>query len=465
MTQKIWDDHLVAEFGDGLDLVRMDRVVLHDRGGGTALHSLSRRNRRVRSPTRVFATADHIVDTIAGRTGSTMVPAGPEFLAALRAGCREHDITLWDLDDERQGIVHVISPELGIALPGCTLACHDSHTCTVGGVGALGFGMGASEIEHVLCTDTLVLARPPVMRVELTGSLPRVSTAKDLVLWLIGVLGAEGGLEHIIEFSGPTVQRMGVEQRLTLCNMAVELGARTGLVAPDDATFEYLHGKPWAPHDKMWDAAVSYWQDLVPDDGAFYDRSCSLDCGALAPQVTWGTNPEQVTTVDEPIPDPLSLSPERRAAADRALRYMGLVPGATLRGTPLDGAFLGSCTNGRLSDLRAAARILRGRRVARGLRALCVPGSTHVRRQAEREGLDRIFYEAGFEWREAGCSLCFNAGNDGFGPGQRVVTSTNRNFENRQGTGTRSHLASPVTVALSAIAGQITDARQLAGGA
>jgi 3-isopropylmalate/(R)-2-methylmalate dehydratase large subunit len=358
--------------------------------------------------------------------------------------------------------VHVISPELGIALPGCTLVCPDSHTCTVGGIGALAWGIGSTEGEHAVATQTLVRPRPKTMFVDFRGRLAPGVTAKDLILALIGRYGAAGGANHAIEFGGEAVRALGVEARLTLCNMAVEFGAWTGLVAPDDTTIEWIAGRPFAPRVEHWDAAVAHWRALASDPDTHWDARLDLDCAGLAPQVTWGTSPAHATGIDGVVPDP-AAAPDAtaRTGFERALAYMDLRPGQPLAGLPIEAAFIGSCTNSRLPDLRAAAELLRGRKVAPGVKALVVPGSTSVKKAAEAEGLDRVFRDAGFEWRESGCSLCFYSGGDSFGAARRVITSTNRNFEGRQGPGVRSHLASPLTVAASAIAGRIADPRAL----
>jgi len=453
---KIWDEHLVADLGGGQALLHVDRVFLHERTGPQALAALAAAGRRPANPSLVFGVVDHIVDTEPGRTERTRAKGGGEFIRSFRALARAAGLRLFDLDDPRQGIVHVISPELGIALPGCTLVCPDSHTCTVGGIGALAWGIGSTECEHALATQTLVRPRPRTMFVEFRGRLAPGVTAKDMILALIGRYGAAGGANHAIEFGGETVRALPVEARLTLCNMAVEFGAWTGLVAPDEVTIEWIAGRPFAPRGAAWDAAVAHWRALASDADAQWDARLALDCDALAPQVTWGTSPAHAVAIDAPVPEPAA-----RAGFARALEYMDVAPGAPLLGLPIEAAFIGSCTNSRLSDLRAAARLLRGRRVASGVKALVVPGSSAVKRAAEAEGLDRVFREAGFEWRESGCSLCFYSGGDSFGAARRVVTSTNRNFEGRQGPGVRSHLASPLTVAASAIAGRIADPRPL----
>jgi 3-isopropylmalate/(R)-2-methylmalate dehydratase large subunit len=463
IVEKIWDAHVVAELGDGQALLHVDRVFLHERTGPQALAALAAAGHAVAHPELVFGVIDHIVDTEPGRTERTRFKGGDEFIRSLRDHARQAGIRLFDLDDPRQGIVHVISPELGIALPGCTLVCPDSHTCTVGGIGALAWGIGSTEGEHAVATQTLVRRRPKTMHVEFRGRLAPGVTAKDMVLGLIGKYGAAGGANHALEFGGEAVRALGVEARLTLCNMAVEFGAWTGLVAPDDTTIEWVAGRPFAPRGADWDAAVAHWQALASDAAAPWDARLELDCAALAPQVTWGTSPAHATGVDGVVPDPVrATDATTRAGLERALAYMDLKPGQPLAGLPIEAAFIGSCTNSRLSDLRAAAALLRGRRVAPGVKALVVPGSTAVKKAAEAEGLDRVFEAAGFEWRESGCSLCFYSGGDSFGAARRVITSTNRNFEGRQGPGVRSHLASPLTVAASAVAGRIADPRSLA---
>lgn len=459
IIEKIWDQHVVATLDDGQALLHIDRVFLHDRAGPRVLGAVRQAGHAVSQPGLVFGTMDHIVDTQPGRGDDTLVRGGRAFIEGLRAEARSAGIRLFDLGDPRQGIAHVISPELGIALPGTTLVCCDSHTCTVGGIGALAWGIGTTEGEHAVATQCLVRARPRTIRVTLHGSPGPGVSAKDLVLALIARFGVRGGDGHAIEFDGEAVNALDVEGRLTLCNMAVEFGAWTGLVAPDALTVEWLAGRPFAPSGTDWDLAVADWLALRSDEGASWDRHLELDCTGLAPQVSWGTNPGQTGAIDAIVPHPAD------GDAQRALDYMDLQAGQPLQGTPIDAAFIGSCTNSRLPDLRAAAQIVRGRRVAPGVKAIVVPGSSSVKSAAEAEGLDRVFHEAGFEWRESGCSLCFFAGGDNFDqpgrPARRVITSTNRNFEGRQGPGVRSHLASPATVAASAIAGCIADPREL----
>jgi 3-isopropylmalate/(R)-2-methylmalate dehydratase large subunit len=463
IVDKIWDAHVVADLGDDQALLHLDRVFLHERTGPQALAGLEAAGHPVANPSAVFGVIDHIVDTEPGRGDRTRFKGGDAFIRSFRDLARRAGVRLFDLDDPRQGIVHVISPELGIALPGCTLVCPDSHTCTVGGIGALAWGIGSTEGEHAVATQTLVRRRPKTMHVDFRGRVAAGVTAKDMILALIGKYGAAGGANHALEFGGDAVRALGVEARLTLCNMVVEFGAWTGLVAPDDATIEWVAGRPFAPRDGHWDAAVAHWRALASDPDAHWDARLDLDCAALAPQVTWGTSPAHAVGIEGVVPDP-AAAPDAaaRTGAERALEYMDLRPGQPLAGLPIEAAFIGSCTNSRLSDLRAAAALLRGRHVAPGVQALVVPGSTSVKKAAEAEGLDRVFRDAGFEWRESGCSLCFYSGGDSFGAARRVITSTNRNFEGRQGPGVRSHLASPLTVAASAVAGRIADPRSLA---
>lgn len=456
IIQKIWDQHVVAELDDGQCLLQVDRIVLHDRAGPAVFGPLQESGRSVAHPSMVFGTMDHIIDTHAGRNDDTLFKGGRAFIQSFRSGAKAANITMFDMGDPKQGISHVISPEQGIALPGATLVCCDSHTCTIGGIGALAWGIGTTEGEHAVATQTLVRTRPPTMRIECTGSLPSGVSAKDMALALIGRFGATGGAGHAIEFCGGAVRALDVEARLTLCNMAVEFGAWTGLVAPDETTFNWLRGRPYAPQGIQWDAAVAHWRALASDPDATWDRELTLDCAQLAPQVSWGTNPGQVVGVADAVPiDAVD--------AERTLDYMNLKPGQALAGVPVDAAFIGSCTNSRLSDLRTAARVVKGRQVAPGVTAIVVPGSTAVKQAAEAEGLDAIFQAAGFEWRESGCSLCFYVGGDSFDrpgrPARRVISSTNRNFEGRQGPGVRTHLASPATVAASALAGCIADPR------
>jgi 3-isopropylmalate/(R)-2-methylmalate dehydratase large subunit len=463
IIEKIWQQHQITDLGDGSCLIYIDRVFLHERTGSVALKSLEASGRPVRNPEQAFCTMDHIVDTTAGRSDDTQMPGGTAFIQTTRAAALAAGITLFDLGDQRQGIAHVISPEQGIALPGITLVCPDSHTGTLGGLGAFAWGIGSTEAEHALATKTLVVKKPKTMRVTFAGSLPQGVTAKDMILKLIGEHSASGGIGYSIEFAGQAVRDLEIEARLTLCNMTIEFGAFSGLVAPDEKTIAYVKGRPFAPSEDEWEQAVSHWQSLSTDEGASFDKEITIDCNDIVPQVSWGTSPMHESGIDGVVPDPADESDEaKRTAIEKALSYMALEPGTPLEGIPIDAAFIGSCTNSRISDLRAAAAILKGRKVADGIKAICVPGSGLVKQAAEAEGLDKIFTAAGFEWRESGCSMCFFAGGESFGLEERVVSSTNRNFENRQGPRTRTHLASPTTVAASAIKGYLTDVRKLA---
>ncbi len=459
---KIWQEHVIGgDFASGLiaadliaaDLIAIDRIFLHERTGSIALENLARRGCAVRDPQRVFCTIDHIVDTRPGRGDTSLVPQGRDFILATRAAAGAAVIRLFDVDDPDQGIVHVISPELGLALPGLTIVCPDSHTCTQGAVGALAWGIGSTEAEHALATGSLRLKKPPSLRICLDGRLAPGVCAKDVCLSLISRFGVRGGAGHAIEFCGGAVRALGIEARLTLCNMATEFAAVTGIVAADDTTFEYLAGRRYAPRAERWDRALAHWRGLASEADAVFEADWSLDVSDLAPMITWGTNPAQAVAITDAVPPPAG------DADRRALAYMGLVPGTQVTTIEIDAAFIGSCTNGRIADLRSAAQVLCGRRVAPGVRAICVPGSMAVKRQAEAEGLHEIFEAAGFEWRESGCSMCFYAGGEDLGLGKRVVSSTNRNFEGRQGPGTRTHIASPATVAASAIRGALADAR------
>ncbi len=460
--EKLWDAHEITDLGDGSSLLYIDRVFLHERTGSIALKSLEASGRRVRNPAQVFCTMDHIVDTFPGRTDQTLMPSGTDFITATREAARAAGITVFDLGDPRQGIVHVIAPEQGIAYPGLTLVCPDSHTCTQGALGALAWGIGSTEAEHAMATQTLVVRRPKTMRVVFDGTLSHGVTAKDMILHLIATHGADGGVGYAIEFAGPAVRNMPMEARFTLCNMAVEFGAWTGVIAPDEITYEYVRGRPYAPSAEHWESAETCWRSLVSDDDARFDAELRVNVADIVPTVSWGTSPQHAVGIDETVPDPATEKDvNRRQLMEKALEYMDLKPGVPLEGIPIGAAFIGSCTNSRLSDLRNAAAIVKGKRVAEGVRAIIVPGSGQVKAAAEAEGLDKTFVDAGFEWRESGCSMCFFAGGENFGLETRVVSSTNRNFENRQGPRTRTHIASPTTVAASALRGALTDVRKL----
>ena len=459
LFDKIWQSHLVAKRADGRDLIYIDRHVMHDLHTPHALAQLDKQQRPVRRPDLTFAVQDHTVASKPGRTDDTYAEGAP-FLRATRAGSARHGIKLFDLGDPEQGISHVVAPELGMVLPGATHAVPDSHACTVGGLGVLAFGCGASELEHVLATQVLALNRPKRMRVTANGRLAEQVSAKDVALRIIAEIGVSGGRGHSIEFAGAAVRALPIEGRLTLCNLTIEMGARSGFVAPDETTFQWLAGRPWAPQGAAWDRALAHWRTLASDEDATFDREVKIDCNTLEPQITWGTDPSQAVGISGRVPQATS------DGMRRALDYMGLKPGDALEGLPVGRVFIGSCTNARLPDLEAAAVIVRGRKVAPDVTALVVPGSTSVKRAAEARGLDAVFKDAGFLWGESGCSMCAGGNGDRGLPQERCVSTTNRNFENRQGTAVRTHLASPATVAATAIAGRIVDVRKfLAGGA
>ena len=460
LLAKIWDQHVIAHLSEDTDLLHVDRHLLHDLGGSRGLLDLKSRSLSVHNPELTFATPDHAISTARGRTGTIKI--GQELLAALRVETSASGIAMFDIGEPGQGIVHVIGPELGLSLPGCLIVCGDSHTCTHGGLGALAFGIGSSEVTHVLATQTIIQRRPKTMRVRFEGRLPFGVTAKDLILALIGDVGAAGGTGYAVEYAGGAIRDLPVEGRLTICNLSIELGAKMGLIAPDEKTYEYIRGRIYAPQGEMWERAVKAWRRLPSDPDAVFDREVLIDVEKIIPQVTWGTSPEHVIGVDGHVPDPREIAdPARRAAIETALDYMGLKPGAPIAGTPVDWVFIGSCTNSRIGDLRAAAAVARGRKVAPGVRAWVVPGSETVKRDAEAEGLDKLFIDAGFEWREPGCSMCVAANGETVPPGQRSVSTSNRNFVGRQGPRARTHLASPATAAAAAISGTIADVRAM----
>jgi 3-isopropylmalate/(R)-2-methylmalate dehydratase large subunit len=463
LFEKIWEVHRVAQRADGRDLIYIDRHVLHELHAHHAFAQLQKQGRPVRRADLTFAVQDHTVATKPGRDDDTN-PSGSAFIKAMRDGCRDNNIRLFDIDDPEQGISHVVAPELGIVLPGATHAVPDSHASTVGGVGALAFGCGTSELAHILATQVMALKRPQRMRVRLDGRLGAHVSAKDVALRIIAEIGVAGARGYAVEYAGTAVRAMPIEQRMTLCNLNIEMGGRSGFVAPDDATFQWLSGRPFVPQGAEWDGALRHWRTLASDDEASFDREVALDCTALEPQITWGTDPSQVVGISGRVPDPAELDPGRRAAAVSAFGYMGLIPGTPLIGLPVDRVFIGSCTNSRLPDLQVAADLVRGRHVAAGVVAMVVPGSSTVKREAEAAGLDRVFRDAGFFWGESGCSMCAGGNGDRGQPGERCVSTTNRNFENRQGPKVRTHLASPATAAATAIAGRIADARQLMSG-
>jgi len=459
LFEKIWDEHVVAD-ADGRALLYVDLHLVHEVTSPQAFDGLRAAGRAVRRPDLTVATMDHNVPTT---DGPITDPLARDQLAALRRNCDEFGVRLFDTGSGREGIVHVIGPELGLTQPGLTIVCGDSHTSTHGAFGALAFGVGTSEVEHVLATQTLPQAKPRTMRVEFSGELPFGLTAKDMVLAAIGQIGVSGGVGHVVEYAGPPVEALSMEGRLTICNMSIEAGARAGLIAPDDTTFAYLEGRPAAPHGTAWEKALDRWRDLRSDPGAAYDAAVDVDVDRLKPQVTWGTNPGMVTSIDGVVPDPADFDDaDQRAAVERALRYMDLAPGTPLVDVRIDKVFIGSCTNARIEDLRAAARVVEGRRVADGVHAIVVPGSARVKAQAEDEGLREVFESAGFEWRRAGCSMCLGMNPDVLRPGERCASTSNRNFEGRQGAGGRTHLVSPAMAAAAAVSGRFADVRELA---
>ncbi len=464
LFDKIWDLHLVGQRADGRDLLYIDRHVLHELHAHHGFAYLQKQQRKVHRPDLTFAVQDHTVATKPGRDDDTN-PTGAAFIKAMREGTRRNGIRLFDVGDPEQGISHVVAPEVGIVLPGATHAVPDSHASTVGGVGALAFGCGTTEMTHVLATQVMALKRPKRMRARLDGRLGAHVSSKDVALRLIAELGVAGARGYVVEYGGSAISAMPIEQRMTLCNLNIEMGGRSGFVAPDDATFAWLAGRPYAPQGAMWDRALEHWRTLITDDDAAFDREVVLDCHALEPQITWGTDPSQVVGISGRVPDPVTLDASRRPAAESAFAYMGLQPGTALLGLPVNRVFIGSCTNSRLPDLEVAAAVVRGRRVAAGVAAMVVPGSSTVKREAEAAGLDRVFRDAGFFWGESGCSMCAGGNGDRGAPGERIVSTTNRNFEHRQGPKTRTHLASPATAAASAIAGRIADVRQVLAGA
>ena len=457
--ERIWDRHVVKDYGDGRNLVFIDRHFLQEATSGRAFDRLRADGLKVRRPDLTVGTIDHSISTMPGRTLNSYA-AGVTRNVAMHKNCADFGVRLFSIDSPHHGIVHVAGPNLGFALPGATYVCGDSHTASCGGVGAWAWGIGTSEVMQVLATQTLILRKPRTLRATFNGRLSKGVYAKDMILALIGKYGIEAGVGHTVQYAGPAIAALSVEGRMTVANMSIEFGARGGLVGADDTTFEYLNGRELAPKGALWDRAVADWRKLYDLSDAVFDREIEIDCSTLGPQVSWGTTPQDVIGVNEAIPDPSQVADlARRAMMERAVGYVGLAPGTPIAGTPIDVAFIGSCTNGRLSDLEAAAAIAKGRKVAPGVKALVVPGAAHVKAAAEAAGLDKIFLEAGFEWREAGCSMCVAAGGDIVPPGKRSISTSNRNFEGRQGPGSRTHLASPAMVAAAAIAGCITDVR------
>jgi 3-isopropylmalate/(R)-2-methylmalate dehydratase large subunit len=459
LFEKVWERHLVAEPPGEPALLYVDLHLIHEVTSAQAFEGLRLAGRRVRRPDRSLATMDHNVPTIDGPPDEL----AEQQLEALRRNCEEFGVPLYATGSGREGIVHVIGPELGVTQPGMTIVCGDSHTSTHGALGALAIPIGTSEVEHVLATQTLPQQRPRTLRVTFEGELPAGVTAKDAVLGLIGQVGVSAGIGHVVEYAGELVRGFSMENRMTVCNMSIEWGARAGLIAPDETTFAYLEGRPGAPQGAGWERALDEWRALPSDADASFDRELTLDVSALAPQVTWGTNPQMVAPIGGAVPDPARFDdPDERSAVERALTYMALDPGTRIEDIHVDRVFIGSCTNARIEDLRAAAAVVGGRRVHPSVHAMVVPGSATVKRQAEAEGLDRIFADAGFEWRRAGCSMCLGMNPDILAPGERCASTSNRNFEGRQGAGGRTHLVSPAVAAATAVAGHFVDPRALA---
>lgn len=461
LFEKVWDAHVVAQEPGAPAILYIDLHLVHEVTSPQAFEGLRRRGLQVRRPDRVLATIDHSVPTIRPDL-SLADPLAAKQIRQLQQNAAEFGIRLLDLDDPHRGIVHVVGPELGLTQPGMTIVCGDSHTSTHGAFGALAFGIGTSEVEHVLATQCLLQSKPKTFEVRLEGTLQKGVTAKDIILALIARIGVGGGTGHVFEYRGSAVRQLSMEERMTICNMSIEGGARAGMIAPDDTTFEYLVGRPFAPQGEAWEKALAYWRTLPTDDDATFDKSVTIDVSALEPMITYGTTPAMAMPIHGHIPDPASVPDStQRATLEKALQYMNLRPGQKLMGQKIDVVFIGSCTNGRLSDLRQAAAVLKGRNVAPGVRLIVTPGSETVRRQAEAEGLDRIFKEAGGEWRHAGCSMCIAMNGDQLRPGEYAVSTTNRNFEGRQGKGGRTFLASPLTAAAAAVYGHIVDPRTL----
>jgi 3-isopropylmalate/(R)-2-methylmalate dehydratase large subunit len=459
LFEKIWDAHLVDQPGGRSPIIYIDLHLVHEVTSPQAFDGLRAAGRKVRQPSRTVATVDHNIPTEPRGTPITDVIAARQ-IAALQTNCKEFGVRLFDMDSPEQGIVHVIGPELGLTQPGMTIVCGDSHTSTHGAFGALAFGIGTSEVEHVLATQCLAQQKPKTMKIDVRGRLAEGVGAKDLALGIIGQIGTDGASGHVIEYAGEAVRGLSMEGRMTLCNMSIEAGARAGLIEPDETTFAYVCGRRFAPKGKDWDGAVAHWRTLASDPGAQFDRVVEIDAAALAPFVTWGTNPGMVVPVSARIPELNSFAQESdRRAAEQALAYMGLDPGTPIESIAVDRVFIGSCTNSRIEDLRAAARVAKGQHVNPKVRAMVVPGSQTIKRAAEQEGLHRIFLDAGFEWRESGCSMCLGMNPDILQPGERCASTSNRNFEGRQGRGGRTHLVSPMMAAAAAIAGHFTDIR------
>ena len=457
LFEKVWDVHVVAAPEGQSTLLYVDLHLVHEVTSPQAFDGLRAAGRKVREPLRTIATVDHNVPT-EPRGTPIFDPIARKQIEALQKNCRDFGVRLFDIDSPEQGIVHVIGPELGFTQPGMTIVCGDSHTSTHGAFGGVAFGIGTSEVEHVLATQTLPQRKPKTMLIQVNGKLAEGVSAKDLVLGIIGKIGTDGATAHVIEYAGEAIRALSMEGRMTVCNMSIEAGARAGMIAPDETTFAYMKGRRYAPQGKDWDAAVTHWRALASDPGANYDKVVKINASELAPFVTWGTNPGMVVPITARVPD-LPANGSDRASAERMLEYMGLEPGTPIERIKVDRVFIGSCTNSRLEDLTAAARIAKGHRVASGVRAMVVPGSQKIKQAAEQQGLHRIFQEAGFEWRESGCSMCLGMNPDILNPGERCASTSNRNFEGRQGRGGRTHLVSPMMAAAAAITGHFTDIR------
>jgi len=461
LFDKIWDSHLVDRQDDGTCLIYIDRHLVHEVTSPQAFEGLRLTGRKVRHPEATLAVPDHNVPT-SDRSKGIEDEESRIQVETLEKNCADFGVPIFGMNDLRQGIVHIIGPEQGFTLPGMTIVCGDSHTATHGAFGALAFGIGTSEVEHVLATQTLIQSPARNLRITVDGALPLGVTAKDLILAIIGKIGTAGGTGHVIEYAGQAIRDLSMEGRMTICNMSIEGGARAGLIAPDETTFEYIKGRPMAPKAGTWEQAVTYWRSLPSDEGARYDKEVTLEVGEIDPQVTWGTSPEDVVPITGRVPNPESARDEaKRQAMVRALDYMGLVPDTPMTEVKVDKVFVGSCTNGRIEDLREAAKVAEGRRVAEDVYAMIVPGSGLVKEQAEAEGLDRVFIEAGFDWREPGCSMCLAMNADRLQPGERCASTSNRNFEGRQGRGGRTHLVSPAMAVAAAIKGHLADVRDL----
>jgi len=461
LFDKIWDGHVVDKQDEETFLIYIDRHLVHEVTSPQAFEGLRASGRKVRRPESILAVADHNIPTT-DRSGGIADPESRQQVETLERNVREFGVPYFPVDDIRQGIVHIIGPEQGMTQPGMTIVCGDSHTATHGAFGALAFGIGTSEVEHVLATQTLIQRPAKNMLIRVEGALPAGCTAKDLVLAIIGKIGTAGGTGHVVEYAGSTIRGLSMEGRMTVCNMTIEAGARAGLIAPDETTFAYIKGRPMAPKGAAWEQAIAYWKTLPSDRGAHYDKEIVLDAATIVPQVTWGTSPEDVLPITGNVPNPAEIADEqRRQSMERSLAYMGLAPGTKLTDVPVQRVFIGSCTNGRIEDIRAAAAVAKGRKVAPGVSAMVVPGSGLVKHQAEEEGLDRILLDAGFEWREAGCSMCLAMNADKLEAGERCASTSNRNFEGRQGKGGRTHLMSPAMAAAAAVTGHLADVRDL----